>query len=67
MLVCMSIFRVFGDLAGIAKGMSVTLREMFSPTIVEVYPNKKLASEERFSGTFPPYRLSSRRFAQTAR
>ena len=52
---CMSIFRVFGDLAGIAKGMSVTLREMFAPTIVEDYPNKKLPNEgavfqERFRG-----------------
>ncbi|HLK08335.1 MAG TPA: NADH-quinone oxidoreductase subunit NuoI [Candidatus Angelobacter sp.] len=51
----MSIFRVFGDLAGIAKGMSVTLREMFAPTIVEDYPNKKLPNEgavfqERFRG-----------------
>ena len=50
----MSIFRVFGDLAGIAKGMSVTLRTM-SPTIVEDYPNKKLPNEgavfqERFRG-----------------
>ena len=48
----MSIFR---DLAGIAKGMSVTLREMFSPTVVEDYPNKKLPNEgavfqERFRG-----------------
>src|SRR5947209_117885 len=51
----MSIFRVFGDLAGIAKGMSVTLREMFSKTVVEDYPNKKLPNEgavfqERFRG-----------------
>src|ERR1700740_3504190 len=48
----MSIFR---DFAGIAKGMSVTLREMFSKTIVEDYPNKKLPNEgtvfqERFRG-----------------
>jgi NADH-quinone oxidoreductase subunit I len=51
----MSIFRIFGDLAGIAKGMSVTLREMFAPTVVEDYPNKKLPNEgavfqERFRG-----------------
>src|SRR5260370_21558130 len=32
----MSIFR---DIAGIAKGMSVTFREMFKPTIVENYPD----------------------------
>ena len=46
---------IFHDLAGIAKGMSVTLREMFVPTIVEDYPNKKLPNEgavfqERFRG-----------------
>ncbi len=48
----MSIFR---DFAGIAKGMSVTLREMFAPTVVEDYPNKKLPNkgamfQERFRG-----------------
>jgi len=48
----MSIFR---DIAGIAKGMSVTFREMFKPTIVEDYPNKRLPNEgvvfqERFRG-----------------
>src|SRR5689334_13223618 len=48
----MSIFR---DFAGIAKGMSVTLWEMFSKTVVEDYPNKKLPNEgavfqERFRG-----------------
>ncbi len=48
----MSIFR---DVFGIAKGMSVTLREMFAPTVVEDYPNKKLPNEgavfqERFRG-----------------
>src|ERR1044071_8552790 len=48
----MSIFR---DFAGIAKGMSVTLKEMFSKTVVEDYPNKKLPNEgavfqERFRG-----------------
>ncbi len=34
----MSIIR---DFAGIAKGMSVTLREMFQPTVVENYPDGK--------------------------
>jgi len=42
-------------LAGIAKGMSVTLREMFQPTIVENYPDgpgpyKGAVFQERFRG-----------------
>jgi NADH-quinone oxidoreductase subunit I len=46
---------VFRDIFGIAKGMSVTFREMFAPTVVEDYPNKKLPNEgavfqERFRG-----------------
>src|SRR5437763_15235959 len=46
---------VFSDIFGIAKGMSVTLREMFAPIVVEDYPNKKLPNEgavfqERFRG-----------------
>ena len=46
---------VIKDLAGIAKGMSVTLRELFSPTIVENYPDGKgplrgACFEERFRG-----------------
>ena len=46
---------VIKDLAGIAKGMSVTLRELFSPTIVENYPDGKgplrgAQFEERFRG-----------------
>jgi len=50
--VLMSIIR---DIAGIAKGMSITFREMFAPTVVEDYPNKKLPNEgavfqERFRG-----------------
>jgi NADH-quinone oxidoreductase subunit I len=48
----MSIFR---DIAGIAKGMSVTFREMFKPTIVENYPDgpgpmKGAMFQERFRG-----------------
>src|SRR3989442_11891561 len=48
----MSIIR---DIAGLAKGMSVTFREMFAPTVVEDYPNKKLPNkgavfQERFRG-----------------
>src|SRR5258708_1279325 len=50
--VLMSIIR---DIAGIAKGMSITFGEMFAPTVVEDYPNKKLPNEgavfqERFRG-----------------
>src|SRR5213592_3512133 len=42
-------------IAGIARGMSVTLREMFSPTVVENYPDGKgpmrgAKFEERFRG-----------------
>jgi NADH-quinone oxidoreductase subunit I len=49
---CMSIIR---DIAGIAKGMSVTLREMFAPTVVENYPDgpgpmKGAVFQERFRG-----------------
>ena len=48
----MSIIR---DIAGIAKGMSVTLREMFAPTVVENYPDgpgpmKGAVFQERFRG-----------------
>src|SRR5947209_10093181 len=48
----MSIFR---DIAGIAKGMSVTFREMFAPTVVENYPDgpgpmKGAVFQERFRG-----------------
>jgi NADH-quinone oxidoreductase subunit I len=48
----MSILR---DFAGIAKGMSVTLREMFAPTVVENYPDgpgpmKGAVFQERFRG-----------------
>lgn len=35
----------------IAKGMSVTLREMLSPTITENYPDEPPRFEERFRGT----------------
>jgi NADH-quinone oxidoreductase subunit I len=46
---------VIKDIAGIAKGMSVTLRELFSPTVVENYPDGKgplrgAQFEERFRG-----------------
>jgi NADH-quinone oxidoreductase subunit I len=48
----MSILR---DIAGIAKGMSVTFREMFAPTVVENYPDgpgpmRGAVFQERFRG-----------------
>jgi len=48
----MSIVR---NVAGIAKGMSITLREMFAPTEVENYPdgpgpNRGAVFEQRFRG-----------------
>jgi NADH-quinone oxidoreductase subunit I len=48
----MSIIR---DITGIAKGMSVTFREMFQPTVVENYPDgegplKGAVFQERFRG-----------------
>src|SRR5216110_4039112 len=48
----MSIVR---DLAAFAKGMSITFREMFAPTVVENYPDgpgafKGAKFEERFRG-----------------
>jgi NADH-quinone oxidoreductase subunit I len=47
---------VLRDLGAIAKGMSVTLREMFSPTVVENYPDgpgllRGAKFEERYRGT----------------
>ena len=46
---------VLKDIAAIAKGMSVTLRELFQPTIVENYPDgpgplKGAVFEERYRG-----------------
>src|SRR4051794_36012349 len=47
--------QVLKDIAAIAKGMSVTFREMFQPTVVENYPDgpgplKGAKFEERFRG-----------------
>ncbi len=47
--------RALRSLAAIAKGMSVTLRELFSPTIVENYPDgpgplKGAQFQERYRG-----------------
>ena len=46
---------VLNDLAAIAKGMSVTLRELFQPTVVENYPDgpgplKGAVFQERYRG-----------------
>ena len=41
---------VFGAAAAIAKGMSVTLKEMLSPTTTEHYPEEPPKFEERFRG-----------------
>src|SRR5438270_11024708 len=47
--------QVLKDIAAIAKGMSVTFREMFQPTVVENYPDgpgplKGAVFQERFRG-----------------
>jgi len=47
--------QVLKDIAAIAKGMSVTFREMFQPTVVENYPDgpgplRGAKFEERFRG-----------------
>ena len=47
--------RVLQNIAAIAKGMSITFREMFKPTIVENYPDgpgplKGAVFQERFRG-----------------
>src|SRR5260370_22662321 len=36
--------------ASIAKGMSVTLKEMMSPTVTEYYPDEPAKLEERYRG-----------------
>jgi NADH-quinone oxidoreductase subunit I len=41
---------VLGSAAAIAKGMSVTLREMLSPSITENYPDEPPRFEERYRG-----------------
>src|SRR6202158_2170094 len=44
------ISEVFGGAAAIAKGMSVTLKEMMAPTITEDYPDAPVKFQERFRG-----------------
>src|SRR5438270_13007931 len=46
---------ILKDIAAVAKGMSITFREMFKPTIVENYPDgpgplKGAKFQERFRG-----------------
>jgi NADH-quinone oxidoreductase subunit I len=41
---------VFGSAAAIAKGLSITLKEMLSPTITEDYPDAPPKLQERFRG-----------------
>jgi NADH-quinone oxidoreductase subunit I len=42
---------ILGAAGAIAKGMSVTLREMMSPAVTENYPDEPPRFEERFRGT----------------
>ncbi len=41
---------VLGSAAAIAKGMSITFKEMLQPTITEAYPDGPARLEERFRG-----------------
>ncbi len=41
---------VFGSAAAIMKGMSVTLKEMMSPTVTEDYPDLPPKFQERYRG-----------------
>ena len=42
---------VVGSAAAIAKGMSITLRELFQPAITEAYPDGPAVLQERYRGT----------------
>jgi len=44
------ISEVFGGAAAIAKGMSITFREMMSPTLTEDYPDAPPNFQERYRG-----------------
>src|ERR1700722_3187920 len=44
------ISEVFGGAAAIAKGMSITFKEMLNPTITEDYPMRGAKFQERFRG-----------------
>src|SRR5438552_15763824 len=41
---------IFGTAASIAKGMSITFKEMMSPTVTENYPDEPPKFEERYRG-----------------
>src|SRR5438477_3527890 len=41
---------VIGAAAAVAKGMSVTFKEMMSPTVTENYPDEPPKLQERFRG-----------------
>src|SRR5271170_2889734 len=41
---------VFGAAAAVAKGMSVTMKEMMSPTVTENYPDEPPKLEQRYRG-----------------
>jgi NADH-quinone oxidoreductase subunit I len=45
-----NMFDIFGTAASIAKGMSVTFKEMMSPTVTENYPDEPAKFEERYRG-----------------
>jgi len=42
---------IFGAAASIAKGMSITFKEMMSPTVTENYPDEPPKFEERYRGS----------------
>lgn len=42
---------VVGSAAAIAKGMSITLKELFQPAITDPYPDGPAVIQERFRGT----------------
>jgi len=42
---------IFGAAASIAKGMSITFKEMMSPTVTEYYPDEPAKLEERYRGS----------------
>ncbi len=44
------ISEILDSAAAIAKGMSVTFREMMSPTVTEVYPDEPPRFQERYRG-----------------
>ncbi len=42
---------IFGAAASIARGMSITFKEMMSPTVTENYPDEPPKFEERYRGS----------------